>query len=163
MHYSAKRGHEITCRLSVCLSELIINQNVSLSLCRHCKVLDENAEQCEKPRQRQPLPLEACGLHITHECLGPPHSPRQMTARLLYVVPHNDATKSPLVTMGRRKFTVQTAPSPSTITPKSNTPIPSPTPLTTPNGIQIQSANTDVQTDMGGRHGPSHKRSAQLF
>jgi len=34
---------------------------ISVSVCRHCKVLDENAERCQKPRQKQPLPLEACG------------------------------------------------------------------------------------------------------
>jgi len=50
----------------------------------------------------------------------------------------------------------KTAPSPSTICTPSNTPIPRPTPLTTSNGIQIQSAvfpkytfgtDTDRQTD----------------
>ena len=44
-------------------------------------------------------------IRLTHECLGPPHSPRQTTARSFYAVSHNDATKSPLVTMGRREFT----------------------------------------------------------
>ena len=66
----------------------------------------------------RPFPLRHVDFHLTHECLGPPHSPRQTTARSLYALPHNDATKSPLVTMGRRKFTPQSAPSPSTITTK---------------------------------------------
>jgi len=35
--------------------------------------------------------------HLTHECLCPPHSARQTTARSLYALSHNDATKSPLV------------------------------------------------------------------
>jgi len=37
-------------------------RSVCQSVCRHCKVLDQNAEQCQKRRQKQPLPLEACGL-----------------------------------------------------------------------------------------------------
>ena len=63
-----------------------------------------------------PFPLRHVDFHLTHEC--PPYSPRQTTARLLYALPHNDATNSPLVAMGCRKFTPQTAPSPSTITTK---------------------------------------------
>jgi len=55
--------------------------------------------------RNSPFPLTHVDFHLTHECLGPPHSPRQMTARSLYAFPHNDATNSPLVTMGRRKFT----------------------------------------------------------
>jgi len=50
----------------------------------------------------------------------------------------NIVNKVPLVVIGRPKFTPKTAPSLSTITTK--TPIPRPTPLTTPNGIRIQSA-----------------------
>jgi len=52
----------------------------------------------------------------------------------------NYATKSPLVTMGRPKFTPKTAISPSITTTPSNAPIPRPTPLTIPNGIRIHSA-----------------------
>jgi len=48
--------------------------------------------------------------------------------------------------------------------PKSNTPIPSPTPLTTPNGIRIQSAMLSLLTcadgHMGQAKAPSHKRFA---
>jgi len=44
----------------------------------------------------------------------------------------NTATESPLVTMGCPTFTRKTNP--------SDTPIHRPTPFTTPNGIQIQSA-----------------------
>jgi len=51
------------------------------------------------------FPWRHVNFHLTHECLGPPHSPRQTTARSLYALSHNDATKSPLVTMGRPKFT----------------------------------------------------------
>jgi len=39
-----------------------MDTRISVSVYRHCKVLDENAEQCLKPCQKQPLPLEACGL-----------------------------------------------------------------------------------------------------
>jgi len=68
--------------------------------------------------RNSPFPFRHVDFHLTHECLGPPHSPRQTTARSLYALPHNDATKSPLVTIGHCKFTPQTARSPSTITTK---------------------------------------------
>jgi len=90
--------------------------------------------------RNRPFPLRHVDFLLTHECLGLPHLPRQTTARSLYALPHNDATKSPLVIMGRHKLTPQTAPPLRRSPPKSNTPIPSPTPVTTPNGIQIQSA-----------------------
>ena len=56
----------------------------------------------------------------------------------------------PLVTMVRPTFNSKTAPSSSTISTPSNTPILRPTQLSTPNGIQIQSAvvpQFTVQTD----------------
>ena len=121
------------------------NRSVPWSV-RHVAIEINGAEftqNAENHARNSLFPLRHVDFHLTHECLGPPHSSRQTTARSLYALSHNDATKSPLVTIGRRKFTpMQTAPSPSTITrpPKSNTPIPSPTPLTTPNGIRIQSA-----------------------
>jgi len=68
--------------------------------------------------RNRPFPLRHVDFHLTHECLGLPHSPCQTTARSLYALPHNDATKSPLVIMGRGKFTPKTAPSPWTITTK---------------------------------------------
>ena len=77
-----------------------------------------DAENAQIHARNSPFPLRQVDPHLTHECLGPPHSPRHTTARSLYALSHNDATKSPLVTMGRRKFTPQTAPSPSTITTK---------------------------------------------
>jgi len=45
-----------------------------------------------------------------------PHSPPLTTARSLHALPHNYATKVPLVTMGRPNFTPKTAPYLSTIT-----------------------------------------------
>ena len=81
----------------------------------------------------------------------------------------NYAAKSPLVTMGRLKFTpklpllLRRSPLPS------NTPIPRPTPLNTPNGIRIRSAvlpqytlRTDRPTDRWSRrmfHNMSRLRS----
>jgi len=102
--------------------------------------------------RNRPFLLRHVDFHLTRECLGPPHSPRQTTARSLYALPRNDATNSPLVTMGRRKFTPpKKLPLPLRRSPpKSNTPIPSPTPLTTPNGIRIFCHNTDVRTDKRG-------------
>jgi len=62
--------------------------------------------------RNRPFPFRHVGFHLTHECLGPPHSPRQTTPRLLYALPHNDATNSPLVTMGRHKFPPPNCPLP---------------------------------------------------
>jgi len=63
---------------------------------------------------------------------------------------NNYATKSPSVTMGCPTFTPKTAHFYSMISTPSYTPIPRLTPLTTPNGIQIQSAicpQYTLQTD----------------
>jgi len=115
--------------------ESIIDQCVSVSVCRHCKVLEEIAEQCQKPCQKQPLPVRHMDFHLTHECLGPPHSPCQTTARSLYALPHNDATKSPLVTMDAAnsppKLPLPLRRSP----PKSNTPHPTQHPKRHPHPI----------------------------
>jgi len=62
-----------------------------------------------KKSPKQPLPLGHVNPHFIHEWLGRPHSPSQMTARSVHALPHNYATKSPLVTMGRPKFTPKTA------------------------------------------------------
>jgi len=62
---SATEFYDIFCVGKYCqlfTHESIIDQYVSVSACRHCKVLDENTEKCQKPRQKQPLPLEARGL-----------------------------------------------------------------------------------------------------
>ena len=109
--------------------------------------------------RNRPFPLRHVDPHLTHKCLGPPHSPRQTTARSLYAIQHNDATNSPLVTMGRRKFTPPKLPLPfddhhqNLIHPFRARPD---SPVTTPNGIQIQSAVSPQymcgQTDVG-RHG----------
>jgi len=61
-------------------------------------------------------------------------------AQSVHALPHNYATKSPLVTMGYPKVTHKTAPSPFMITAPSNTLIPRLTPLTTQNGIRIHLA-----------------------
>jgi len=50
-----------------------------------------NAEKSQK----QPFPLRHVDPHLIHQCLGPPHSPPQTTARLVHTFPHNHATKSP--------------------------------------------------------------------
>jgi len=55
-----------------------------------------NAEKWQKPCQKQPLLFEAHGPNLVHQ--HPLHSPSQMTARSLYALLHNYATKSPLVT-----------------------------------------------------------------
>jgi len=58
-----------------------------------------NAEKSQK----QPLPLEACVPLSNTSMSG--LTPPQMTARSLYALPDNYATKAQLVTMGRPKFT----------------------------------------------------------
>jgi len=122
----------------------------------HCKLYGQIFKKCRKPCQKQPLPLEAHGLPSNTWMPGPTPLTCQMTARSLYALPHNDITKSPLVTMGRHKCTPK-LPLPLRRSPsKSNTPIPSPTPLTTLNGIRIQSAvlpqYTCAARQTGGRH-----------
>ena len=72
--------------------------------------------------------------------------------------------------MGRPTFTPKTAPFPSTISTACNTPFPRPTLLTTPNGIQIQSAVltqytfwTDAKTDGWSRRQVSKKSAYALL
>jgi len=73
---------------------------------------------------------------------------------------HSYATKSPLVTMERLKFTPKTAPSLSTITTPSDTPIPRLTPLTIQNGIRFHSAVLSQYTFRKDRptDRPTHNR-----
>jgi len=63
---------------------------------------------------------------------GPPDSKRQTAARSFHALLHYYATKAPLITMGRPKFTPKTTPSFPTITTLSNTPIHRPIPLAIP-------------------------------
>jgi len=76
-----------------------------------------------------PFPLMCVDFHLTHKCLAHPthHAKRQPNR---YTHFHTTTQQSP------PKLPLPLRRSP----PKSNTPIPSPTPLTTPNGIRIQSA-----------------------
>jgi len=60
--------------------------------------------------------LQHVDSHLMYQCLGRPLSLPQTTARLVHALPHNCATTSPLVTMGRPKFTPKTATSPLMIT-----------------------------------------------
>jgi len=116
--------------------------------------------------RNRPFPLRHVDFHLTYECLGQPHSPCQTTARSLYVLPHNDATKSPLVIMGRRKFTPKLPLPLWRSPPKSNTPIPSPTPLTSPKGIPIQSSVLPLLTPEDRQMGQLRKlysMSASLY
>jgi len=91
--------------------------------------------------RNRPFPLRHVDFHQTDECLGLPHSPCQTTARSLYALPHNDATESSLVTMGRRKFTPKLPLPLRRSPPKSNTPIPA------SGSNQPFCHNTHVRTD----------------
>jgi len=124
-----------------------------ISVQKICNSAHSNQWGCKcRKIPKQPLPFGAHEPHLMHECLGRHHSLRQTTARLLHALPHNYATKAPLITMGRRKFTPETAHSPSTIITPSNTPITRLTPQTIPNGIQIQSAILTQYTFRTDRH-----------
>jgi len=63
--------------------------------------------------------------------------PLQMSAQSVHALPHNYATKSPLVTVRRPKFTPEPLLPLRRLPPPSNAPIPRQTPITIPHGIQI--------------------------
>ena len=75
-----------------------------------------------------PLSLAARWLHLIHQCLGRPQSPPQTIARWVHAFLHNYATKDPLVTVGRPKFTPKLLLPLWWSPPPSNTPIPRLTP-----------------------------------
>jgi len=62
------------------------------------------------------------------------------TARSNHALPHNDVIKSPVVTMGRSKFTPKLPLSLQRSSPPSNAPITRLTPLAIRNGVRIHSA-----------------------
>jgi len=64
-----------------------------------------NGVQMPKNPRNSSFPLRHVDRHLIHQCLGPPHSPRQTTARLVHARPRIYATKAPLFTMGCPKFT----------------------------------------------------------
>jgi len=66
--------------------------------------------------RNSPFPLRHVNFHLTHECPGPLHLPRQTTARSLYALPHN-ATNA-IGYNGTPQICPETAPSSSTITTK---------------------------------------------
>ena len=117
-----------------------------------------NKWELNLPPQKPPFPLVHVDPCITHPSLQWPHWLPQTTAQSVHTIPHNYATKSPLVTMG--------CPNSSPILPlalrwsppPSSTPIPQPSPLTISNEIRIQSVvlpqytfwtvtQTDTHTD----------------
>jgi len=121
------------------LSTSMQESNTFLLKIRPFKPLGQWGKQPWNP----PFPLKSCGLHEVHQCLGqvPTQSCQtETTARSIHTLPHNYATKSPMVIMGCPKFTTKTAPSSSMITPPYNTPVPWLTPLTIPKGLRIHSA-----------------------
>jgi len=100
--------------------------------------------------RNSPFPLRHEDFHLTHEFLGQPHSPRQTTAPSLYALLHNDATNSPLVTMGRPKFTPKTALHLRRSPPKFSTPYqarPHSSPQTASGSNQLFCHSSHVRTD----------------
>jgi len=93
-------------------------------------------------------------LNLTHHSSARPHSPPQMATQSLHTFSHRNATNSPLVTMGHPITMPKITPPHETMC----TPIYTAHPCThgrptTPNGIQIHTANflqitgqTDTQT-----------------
>jgi len=144
--------------------ESIIDQYVSVPVYRHCKVLEENAEKCQKLRQKQSLPkfpLRHVDFHLTHECLcHPTHHAKRQLDRCTHF--HTTTQQSPHCLQWDATNSLPKLPLPLRRSPPK-TPIPSPTPLTTPNGIEIQSAVLPLLTCADGQMGltnvPSHKRS----
>jgi len=59
-----------------------------------------------------PFPLGHVDYYLINTYLNWPHSPLQTTAWSVHALPCNYATKSPLVTVRRPKFTLKTAPAP---------------------------------------------------
>jgi len=133
--------------------ESIIHQYVSVSVCCLYKVLDENAKNARNHARNSPFPLRHVDFHLTHECLAHPtyHAKRQLDRCTHF---HTTTQQSPLwlqwdAANSPPKLPLRLRRSPL----KSNTPIPSQTPLTTPNGIQIQSAVLPLITCADGQMG----------
>jgi len=112
-------------------SQWNIDSNYILSVRKYCPLFTHESNaftsfcsfkqmgvQTPKNSRSSPFLLRHVDPHLIHQCLGPLHSPCPMTAQSVHALPRNFATKSPLVTMGRPKFTPKTAPSPSMITTK---------------------------------------------
>jgi len=107
------------------LSTFHVRIEMNTFLCEKYIILpiQTNGGTNAKKSPKQPLPLGRVDLHLVHQCLGPPHSPCQMTARSVHALLHNYTTKSPLVTMGCPN-SPKNCPFPSPITTPSSTPIP---------------------------------------
>jgi len=52
------------------------------------------ADGGKQPIKNYPFPLSHVDPHSVHQCLGPSHSPRQTTARLVHSLPHNYIIKT---------------------------------------------------------------------
>ena len=73
----------------------------------------------EQKPPKPPLPLAGRGPHLTHQCLGRPHTPPETAAPMVHALPHSYAANSPLVTIGRPIFAPKITPSRGPI-PKPN-------------------------------------------
>ena len=96
--------------------------------------IQTNGEKSPKP----PLPL--WGMWTPSNTPMPEPTTHQTTARSVQTFTDNYTTKSPLVTMGCPTLIPKTAACLRRSPPQFNTPILRLNPITTPNGIQIQSA-----------------------
>jgi len=109
------------------------------------------------PQNNLSSPFKYADAHLTHQYLGGHHSPPQTAAQLLHPLSYSYAAKSPLVTMGHTTFTPKIVPSFGRSPPLCNTPILRPSPLTTPNGIQIGSAVFAGCTPRSHTHTHTHR------
>ena len=98
--------------------ESIIDQHVSVFVCRHCKVLDENLAKCRKPCQKQPLSLEARGLPSNTWMPGPTPLDMPNDSSIALRTSTQRCNKVPIGYNGMPQIHPQTAASPSTITTK---------------------------------------------
>ena len=96
--------------------------------------------------RNSPFPLSYMDFHLMHECLGPPHSPPK---RHLDRFTHFHTTTP--------KFIPETAPSLRRSPQKSNTPISSPTPLTT------QTVSGSIHSFCHTSHVRTDRRDTRMF
>ena len=121
---------------------------------RHWNQRSRIFEKCQNHAWNRPFPLRHVDFHLTHEWLATPlTTPNDSAIALQCMQFHTTTQQIPhwlqwvAANSPRRKLPLPLRRSP----PKSNKPLPSPTPLTTLNGIRIQSAVLPhVRTDGRG-------------
>jgi len=117
--------------------------------------------QMPKNPRNSPFPFSHVDPHLIHQCLVPPYSPRRVTAQSVHALPHNYATKDHWLQRDTSNSPTKLPLPIRRLPPPSNTPIPWSTPLTTPNGMWIQSAISPQYTLRTDR--PTDRWSRRMF